>query len=61
MRREGDIMTTVPIAVRLDEIERRLDALERQVVALERLAGELHQIERVVGDLKIEVEEMQEA
>ncbi|HEX9611721.1 MAG TPA: hypothetical protein VF978_07510 [Gemmatimonadales bacterium] len=54
-------MTTIPVTVRLDEIERRLDRLERQIAALERLPAELQQIERVVGSLKYEVEEMQEA
>lgn len=54
-------MTTVPVAVRLDDIERRLDRLEHQITMLERLDTELKQIERLVGNLKFEVEEMQEA
>lgn len=54
-------MTTVPVAVRLDDIERRLHRLEHQITMLERLDTELKQIERLVGNLKFEVEEMQEA
>ena len=54
-------MTTGRIAARLDDIERRLDALERHIAALEQVSAEVRRLERVAGDLKFELEQMQEA
>lgn len=54
-------MNTQPITGRLEEIDRRLDALERKISALERFGVEFEQLARTIGDLKYEVEQMQEA
>ncbi len=45
---------TIDLAVRLTAIEGRLDAIERRL-------GELDALKVVVGDLKFEIEDMQEA
>jgi hypothetical protein len=54
-------MKTNTVTAHLDDVERRLKVLERKIAALERLAAELRPLGKVIGDLKFEVEEMQEA
>lgn len=48
-------------AVRLTELERRLEALETSVRALEHRIAELDALKKALGDLRFEVEDMQEA
>ena len=47
-------MTITDLAVRLTAIEARLDALEKRL-------AELDALKQIVGDLKFEIEDMQEA
>lgn len=46
---------------RFEELARRLDTLEHRIAALERLPEELTRIARTAGELKFELEQMQEA
>jgi hypothetical protein len=54
-------MTITDLAVRMAAIERRLLALETSHQALDRRMMELDALKKVVGDLKFEIEDMQEA
>ncbi len=47
--------------IRLTEIEQRLDHVERRLKALEGVAVDLSLLKTMVGDLKFEIEQMQEA
>jgi uncharacterized coiled-coil protein SlyX len=54
-------MTITDLAVRMTALERRLAEVEANVAALERHLPELEALKKMVGDLKFEIEDMQEA
>jgi hypothetical protein len=54
-------MTITDLAVRMAAIERRLLAVEDSIQALERHTTEMDALKKMVGDLKFEIEDMQEA
>ena len=53
-------MTITDLAVRMAAIERRLLAVEDSVQGVDRRVAELEALKKVVGDLKFEIEDLQE-
>jgi hypothetical protein len=58
---QGGSVDTGMVQRHLADIEWRLDVLEQRIKAFEELRKDLEGLRSVVGMLKIEVEEMQEA
>lgn len=54
-------MRTRQLQARLAAVEQRLEHVELRLKALEGVALELTLLKTLVGDLKIEIEQMQEA
>lgn len=54
-------MTITDLTTRMTAIERRLLAVEESIHTLDRRFAELDALQKVVADLKFEVEDMQEA
>lgn len=53
-------MTLEHVLMHLQDVERRLDELERRIEGLEHFPVDLEGLREAVGNLKYEVEEMQE-
>ena len=54
-------MTMVDLAVRVSGLERRLKILEASVARIDQRLLELDALKQAIGDLRIEVEDVQEA
>lgn len=54
-------MKTRELQARVDAIEQRIEQLEHRLKAMEGQAVELQLIKTQIGDLKFEIEQMQEA
>ena len=54
-------MNTQQLQARLAALERRLDQIERRMKALDHRTADLESLKQMVGNLKFEVEQMQEA
>ena len=53
-------MTMVDLAVRLTGLERRLEILETSVARIDQRLIELDALKQAIGDLRIEIEDVQE-